>query len=209
MGNLSSGLLYRASYPVFKEKERDDLYNRLVAEAGIKCVLNLADSQADLDKISCLLPWYDRLVKTGNVIGLGIQFDFDFCDKFGNEVFRYKLREGFKFMISHDGPFLIHCRAGNDRTGFFMAILGLLFGASIDEVIYDYLLSLGKEVADAKDKGLPYITGRTIYGQINAIINRKITDSSNLQLNIEKYFLNDIGLTIEELQMLKCMLRRK
>ena len=84
MGNIASGLLYRASYPVFKFKERDDLYGRLVAKTGIKCVLNLADSQTDLNKISCLVPWYDDLVKNGNVIGLDIQFEFDFNDKFEN-----------------------------------------------------------------------------------------------------------------------------
>jgi len=61
----------------------------------------------------------------------------------------------------------------------------------------------GKEFADAKDKEINFITGNNIYGQINAVINGKINDSDNLKANIETYFLEKIGLTIEELEMLK------
>jgi len=71
------------------------------------------------------------------------------------------------------------------------------------EVIKDYLLSYGKEFADAKDKELNFITGRNIYGQINAVINGKINDSDNLQRNIKTYFLEKIGLTVKELDKLK------
>jgi protein tyrosine/serine phosphatase len=95
-----------------------------------------------------------------------------------------------------------------DRTGFAAAVIELLFGASLDEVIYDYLLSFGKEIADAKSTELNFITGRNIYGQINAITGRKIDDTKNLQSNIEKYFLNDIGLTSDELSMLKTILTK-
>ena len=83
------------------------------------------------------------------------------------------------------------------------AIIELLCGANIDDVIYDYLLSYGKEFADAKNEELHFITGRNIYGQINAVINGKINDADNLQTNIEKYFTEKIGLTKYELDMLK------
>ena len=61
----------------------------------------------------------------------------------------------------------------------------------------------GKEFADAKNEELHFITGRNIYGQINAVINGKINDAENLQANIEKYFTKKIGLTKNELDMLK------
>jgi hypothetical protein len=209
MGTISGGLLYRGSYPLsLNDKEKDEAYNKLVSGAGIKCVLNLADNEDDLEIIAALVPWYDKLLEDGNVTGLDIQFDFDFSNEFENEVFRYRLRRGFEFLISREGPYLIHCHAGRDRTGFVAAIIELLFGASLEEVIYDYLLSYGREFADAKNEEQNYLTGQIIYGQINAILNGKIKDRENLQANIEKYFLDDIGLTTEELRTHKKILSR-
>jgi protein tyrosine/serine phosphatase len=208
-GNIKRGIIFRGSYPVFKiDEERDKMYTELVLEAGINCIINLAGNSNDLETIANLVPWYNTLLKNNNAIGLDIQFDFDFSDKFGYEVFNYRLRQGFKFLIAHNGPYLIHCNAGVDRTGFVAAIIELLFGASLDDVIYDYLLSFGKEFADAQNEELNFITGRNIYGQINAILNGKINDSDNLQANIEKYFLEKIGLTINELEMLKEKLKK-
>jgi len=204
MGGIRGGWLYRGDYPVFgMEKERDDEYERLVSDAKIACVINLADDDAGLERIASLAPWYRELLRNDNVIGLDIQFEFDFLDRFEYEVFNYRLRRGFEFLIARNGPYLVHCNAGIDRTGFFAAIMGLLFGATMEEVIYDYLLSHGKEFADAKDKEMNFITGRNIYGQMNAITKGKVEDSPSLQANIEKYFLGDIGLTINQLTILK------
>lgn len=209
MGNMKNGVIYRGSYPIFKiDKKRDETYTELVLDAGINCIINLAGNEKDVEVLAGMVPWYNTLLKNKEVIGLDIQFDFDFLDKFEYEIFNYRLRQGFKFLITHDGPYLVHCNAGTDRTGFVAAIIELLFGASIDDVIYDYLLSYGKELADAKDNQLSFITGRNIYGQINAVINGKINDSNNLQANIETYFLEKIGLTIEELEALKEKLAR-
>jgi len=194
VGKMKKGMIYRGSYPVTRiDKKSDDAYTKLVLDAGINCIINLAGNLDDIEILASLSPWYNALYKNGNVIGLDIQFDFDFLNKFEYDVFNYRLKQGFKFLISYNGPYLIHCNTGVDRTGFVAAIIELLFGASIDEVIYDYLLSYGKEFANAKDEELNFITGRTIYGQINAIIEGKIEDSDNLQANIEKYFLEKIG----------------
>jgi len=204
MGKMKNGIIYRGSYPIFNlDKKRDEMYTELVLDAGINCIINLAGNVKDIETLAGLVPWYNTLFKNGNVIGLDIQFDFDFLDQFEYDIFNYRLRQGFKFLITHDGPYLFHCNAGTDRTGFVAAIIELLFGASIDDVIHDYLLSYGKKFADAKDKKINFITGRNIYGQINAVVNGKINDSNNLQAYIETYFLEKIGLTKNELDMLK------
>jgi hypothetical protein len=45
MGKIPEGLLYRGSYPIFgMEPERDNAYNKLVSDAKIECVINLADN---------------------------------------------------------------------------------------------------------------------------------------------------------------------
>ena len=47
--------------------------------------------------------------------------------------------EGLRFFIANDGPYLIHCNEGQDRTGFSVAILECLMGASEEEVVADYM----------------------------------------------------------------------
>lgn len=42
--------------------------------------------------------------------------------------------------------------------------------------------------------------------EIKTIVNGKIEDSHSLQINVEKYFGEDIGLTIEEFKTLKDIL---
>jgi protein-tyrosine phosphatase len=46
----------------------------------------------------------------------------------------------------HNYPLLIHCRAGQDRTGFVCAIILLSLGVDKDVIIRDYLLSTGYSI---------------------------------------------------------------
>jgi hypothetical protein len=209
MGKIPGGLLYRRSYPIMNmDPERDKVYDKLVSEAKIECVINLADNESGLETTADSVFWYRELLKKNSIIGLDIHFLFDFENKNENEIFKNKLKQGFLFLIVHNGPYLIHCNAGNDRTGFVAAIIEGLLGAAIDEILYDYLLSYGKKFADEKTE-LNINTGKIILQQLNAIINGKINDVGNFQSNIEKYFLEEIGLSEKELELLKVKLTKK
>ncbi len=69
--------------------------------------------------------------------------------------------------VAHaEGPVLIHCAAGKDRTGFGVAMLLFALGVSRDDVMEDYLLSeryfdgewaLGEQLRRYADKGAPPI----------------------------------------------------
>jgi len=209
MGRIPGGLLYRGSYPIMSmEPKRDKAYDKLVAEAKIECVINLADNDFGLETTANSVPWYRELLKKDSIIGLNIHFLFDFENENGYKVFKNKLKQGFLFLIAHNGPYLIHCNAGTDRTGFVAAIIEGLLGATIKEILYDYLLSYGKKFADAKTE-LKIDTGKVILQQLNTVINGKINDANNFQSNIEKYFLDEIGLSGKELELLKEKLSRK
>jgi protein tyrosine/serine phosphatase len=203
MGKIPRGLLYRGSYPIFSmEPERDKVYNKLAHNAKIECVINLADNESGIETTASSVPWYRKLKEKNKIIGLDIHFLFDFDNKEENDIFKDKLKQGFLFMIKHNGPYLIHCNAGNDRTGFVIAIIEGLMGAGIKEILYDYLLSFGKDFADS-EIGFNINTVKFLLEQLNAILNGKIEDISNFQSNIENYFLKDIGLSRDELELLK------
>ena len=53
------------------------------------------------------------------------------------EVFR----RYFRALADVEGPVLIHCAAGKDRTGLLVALTHHLLGVSADEVMADYLLT--------------------------------------------------------------------
>ena len=60
---------------------------------------------------------------------------------FQGDAFREGIAESCRFILSHDGPYLIHCIEGKDRTGFLCALLECLMGAGADEVVADYMLT--------------------------------------------------------------------
>jgi protein-tyrosine phosphatase len=47
----------------------------------------------------------------------------------------------FAVLADHDGPSLIHCLAGKDRTGIAVALLHTLLGVNRDDIFEDYLLT--------------------------------------------------------------------
>ena len=106
-------------------------------------------------------------------------------------------------MIGKEGPYLIHCTEGKDRTGFVCAVLECLMSASIDEVISDYM----KTYQNYYGTGL----GTFVYDRI--VQNRLLKDlqrafesedlfEEDLSLSAFKY-LERIGLKEEEIVMLK------
>jgi protein tyrosine/serine phosphatase len=44
-----------------------------------------------------------------------------------------------RFISETEGPYLIHCKEGKDRTGFVIAVIECLAGASWQEIKEDYL----------------------------------------------------------------------
>lgn len=55
---------------------------------------------------------------------------------------------------SHDVPISIHCRIGTDRTGFFCALIGVMCGATFDEVTADYQRSNNMYIKEYRDANM-------------------------------------------------------
>ena len=60
---------------------------------------------------------------------------------YDSDDFRKDMADGFRYIASHEGPYLIHCVEGKDRTGYAAAILECLMGAGADEVVEDYMIT--------------------------------------------------------------------
>lgn len=67
-------------------------------------------------------------------------------------------RAFFQQLIAHDGPIMLMCATGKDRTGVASALLLSALGVPIDTIFADYLISAevyrGKELSFARHHGL-------------------------------------------------------
>ena len=60
---------------------------------------------------------------------------------YASDEFRSKIANGLTAMAEHDGPYLLHCTEGKDRTGFVCMLLEALCGASYQEIVDDYMIT--------------------------------------------------------------------
>jgi hypothetical protein len=134
----------------------------------------------------------------GGVIALGMKFDImsrQFCDQ---------LRKGIQFMLNHPGPYLIHCYAGVDRTGFTVMVLEALMGANLHEITTGYLESFFDKEFLAPCDSPQYKRDSAPVLEILSIINggKPVTDD-NLKETAENYLVAKAGLTSREIELLK------
>ncbi|MDR1768884.1 MAG: tyrosine-protein phosphatase [Propionibacteriaceae bacterium] len=130
---------------------------------------------------------------------------------------REKIAEALRAVLAADGPVLIHCTEGKDRTGWVSFLLQQIAGASLDDSVQQYLLSndyrralIEKEVAKV----------RKAKGETQAAIESATLelDSSYLLAGVDQaeqdyggvdaYLTDGLGLTSDEISALAAKLRR-
>jgi protein tyrosine/serine phosphatase len=194
-GKISPKLLYRGNHPICNGEQVKDIV--LAAEnAKIQTVINLSDSIRSLKAKIIYCPWYKKLFDKNNVIALNISMKFDVLD----DKFRKKIKDGLLFIINREPPYLLHCEAGIDRTGFLSILLESFMGAESDDIVKDYMLSFVEDsdysLEDYKD-GSIFITN--LFSKIKGDI---IKTDENLQYLFTKYLWEKIRLNAGEIQML-------
>ena len=193
---MGANVLYRSSSPVNPEINRNVEADAAVNAAGIQTVMNLADSEETMKGYEGFAnTYYSEL----NVIPLNLGVDFTAPD------FRAGLAEGFRFLASHEGPYLVHCTEGKDRAGYTSAVLECLMGATADEVIADYMVTYfnyygvveGTEQYDAIVRSNIAKSLATAFG-----VEDITAEGVDLAACAEAYLL-ECGMTQEEIDALK------
>lgn len=139
VGDIAAGKLYRSASPINNENNRAATANKLVEAAGVQAVFNLADTDEELAEYMAAedfdSAYYAQLIQDGKVIALGMPVNY------ASDEFAAGIVEGLTFLSEHEGPYLVHCTEGKDRAGFTAALLEALMGASLDEIVADYMQS--------------------------------------------------------------------
>ncbi len=191
-GGMGKNALFRSSTPVSPQLNRNREADQALLDSGIRAIVNTSDSKDDMLQYE----GYDQTnYSKCNILNIGMGVDFD------SEDCRSKFAEGFRFMASNDGPYLIHCIEGMVRTGYMIAILESLMGASADEIDKDYALSyhnfFGVEPGSEKFKHIAAQNIDKILANTFGIDSIH-DDSADLQA-CAKTYLTGLGLTEEEI----------
>ncbi|MBR6397858.1 MAG: tyrosine-protein phosphatase [Lachnospiraceae bacterium] len=138
-GSLKENLLYRSASPCDNRHCRAAFTDRLSKEAGVRYIINLADTEEKLETYMAGedfdSPHFKSLYEAGEYVLLGLNANF------ASEDFAKKTAAGLKTAAEHEGPYLIHCTEGKDRTGFVCMLLEALAGATYEEMLDDYMIT--------------------------------------------------------------------
>lgn len=206
---IAADRLYRSASPCDNQHNRATYVNALMETAGVRCILNLADNdekiQGYLADESYECPYFESLYAEGHVIPLALNTNFT------SEAFLQKLSNGLIAMAGQDGPYLVHCTEGKDRTGFVCLLLEALCGASYQEIVDDYMITYDNYYGITKDSDpdrytviVEHVLGpmvRIVAGDADAAL-----DSADLAAGAEQYLLN-AGMTAEQIAQLRSNLQ--
>lgn len=134
-GGIRPGRLYRGGSPFDPEFHRVELMGAYIAAHDIRGILDLADSPEALASFRGLPAQTAAMISGGRVISCSIGVDFLAPDTMRS------IGGGLAALAEAEGPWLIHCSLGRDRTGFLCAMVEALCGASYDEIVRDFMLS--------------------------------------------------------------------
>jgi Uncharacterized conserved protein len=201
-GSIKQGNLYRSSNPILGDA-RAPYSASLAEEAGIRTVINLADSSESAEKNLGTAPYYASLYNEGRVITLDMGVDFY------SEDFAAKLAEGLRF-IAQNGktPILVHCNEGKDRAGVVVALLEALSGATMDEIVEDYMISFENYYGVEKGSEKYEKISNVIRDYFKAINNNKEVGNKEPFSVAVSYCRNVLGLELNEITNIRFLLKK-
>jgi len=204
--HVKDNLIYRGASPVDNTHNRASITNELISKAGIKYVVNLADSAEDIEKYTKAprfnSEYYMDLLKNNNVSLLDMDAAYTSIN------YQQKVVEGFRAMMKSEGPVYIHCQEGKDRTGFVAFLLEALAGDSYDEMKNDYMITYDNYYhVSAEKTPEKYEAVSNLYFEAFAIYLHGTKDhnelvSASYKEDAVKYLLTG-GMTMDEITALQ------
>jgi protein tyrosine/serine phosphatase len=199
IGKIKARILYRSCHPSWGDV--CDSYVQAYAEkAGIKTIVNLEDSEDDLIIKLKDGSWYYNKYIAGCILAAKINIDF-----MENENME-KLNKILKFLMDREGPYLIHCASGKDRTGILCALIEAFMGGTIEEIIEDYMLSY-INYYDFNKNEQRYKTTSEIIEKVFQLLD--VNNKKYIENIAEEYFMTKIKLSKEEILILKNKLSKQ
>lgn len=195
---MGKNALFRSTSPINPAYNRNREADEAVNLNGIHTCINLADSQGEMEGYPDFRSsYYSQL----DIVPLNLMV------RFRSDDFRQGVVRGLRYMLDHEGPWLVHCTLGKDRTGFVCALLEALMGADEAEILADYMTTYENfyhlKPEDAAYRSLAESARRESLSEARAMDLRENPDLARCA----RKWLVDAGMTEAEIQALKMRLR--
>lgn len=139
VGNIKEGILYRGASSINNSYGRAKYVDKLIEEAGVKFDVNLTDNDDSIkrhfSKKDFASNYFKSLYESGHTVLLHMNTNYR------EQKYRDKVVKALAAMSKNDGPYYVHCVEGKNRTGFVMAVIEGLAGASYDEMVRDHMIT--------------------------------------------------------------------
>lgn len=199
VSGLKEKTLYRSSTPIEPAIGRNEYAMKATENSGIKSIINLDDSIE-------VMKGYDTFENSyySNCSIINPEMNYDF----GTKEFGEKVKSSIVFIIENDGPYLIHCKEGKDRTGILCAILECFVGASVEDIINDYMVTYYNFYnVKPKDSTYTIISENNLVKTLCSLYEIENLNSADLKKETTDYLLS-IGLSQEQLHSLESIISK-
>ncbi len=210
-GNLKDNFLFRGASPVDNSLGRASITNNLLKNQGIATVIDLADSDSEIQKYFTSEGFssdYARsLYDSGHVVTLAMSSSYK-TDKYHQSV-----GEGMRFLLEKGGSAYIHCKEGKDRTGFVCFLVEALAGAGYDEMCADYMKTYDNYFGITKE-GTPEKHDAVVSVYFNAFAEYLLDVPEGSDLSTGDYvqgarkYLANCGLSDQEIDQLQALISK-
>ncbi|MBR2544980.1 MAG: tyrosine-protein phosphatase, partial [Erysipelotrichaceae bacterium] len=173
----------------------------LIKEAGVNCILNLSDNDAKIEKYMVKddfnSPYFAELYNKGNVYPIALNMNY-LSDEFAS-----KIAQGFIDISQKEGPYLIHCTEGKDRTGFVCMLIEALAGAGYQEIADDYMVTYDNyyEINEVKDpRKYKVILEKNLDAMLKFVVGDEKVDIKTAELSgYARSYLLKAGMSNEQI----------
>ncbi len=204
-GRLKADTVYRSASPCDNQHNRAPYADALMKEAGVRFILDLADTDEKIrgymEEKTFNSPCFAKLREEGLVVPLGLNTRYE------SEEFREKLAAGLTQMAQHEGPYLIHCTEGKDRTGFVCMLIGALAGADYYELEEDYMITYRNYYGiDRETDPVKYdvIVENLLLPMLEVLTEEEEIDVTSVKLDVyAEAYLKEAGMDADMINRLK------
>lgn len=200
VSGMKTNILYRSASPCDNQHNRAPYVDDLIEEAGVQYILNLADTEAKIsgymEKSDFESFYFKSLYESGNVCLMGLNMNYssdEFISKIVNGISNLIDIQALLTMSQNEGPYLVHCTEGKDRTGFMCILFEALVGATYQEIVDDYMITYDNYYKISptcqKDK-YDVIISSVLNPMIKAIVGDVELENADYQALSKAYLVN-------------------